>query len=358
MKHKLAIVLTAGSLIVPGAAFAQITISQAQVQAVLSPGNTVRFYSDTTDTMANVGGVGGGNVYDFTSLQFYYPGRETVFSASAIPQLAPRYPAGTVSLKLPVPYGGSGGSIFINFTFPAGQWYSQGESILLPAFGYEQYIHIVPPELAANFPITFGALFTQSLTDVDTTYIGGVFSGAMSSAFSESTVVDGFGTLLLPGLSPLNCLRVRTVEYNGGMNKNFSYYTQEGATVIVDADNTQPDVGLIRVQSLIYLLGGPLSSVRESGGTGVPPEKFSLSQNYPNPFNPSTTIRFALPKAGFVVLKVFDALGQQVATLVEGDRSAGEYTVEWRPEGLPSGVYYYRLQVDGNIEANKLVLLK
>ncbi len=357
MKHKLAIVLIGGSLIVPLAAVAQITISQAQIEAVLGSGNTVRYYSDTTSMTANVGGQGGGNVYDFTSLPFYYVGRETVFSASAIPELAPRYPVGTVSLKLPAE-DPSGGSFFINFTFPAGQWYNEGEAILLPAFGYEQYIHYVPHELSANFPMTYGAMFTQSLTDVDSTYIGGVLFSASMSAFSESTVVDGYGTLMLPGLPPMNCLRVRTVEYNGGMNKNFSYYTQEGAAVILDSDNSQPDVGLVQVQGVLYILGGSLSSVRESGGTGVRPEKFSLWQNYPNPFNPSTTIRFALPKAGFVVLKVFDALGQQVATLVEGERSPGEYAVEWNPEGLPSGSYFYRLEVDGNVEANKLILLK
>lgn len=75
------------------------------------------------------------------------------------------------------------------------------------------------------------------------------------------------------------------------------------------------------------------------------PDKFELFQNYPNPFNPSTLIRFRLPKSSYVTLKVYNVLGEELETLVSGERSAGEYVVAWNPKNQPSGIYLYRLQV-------------
>ena len=88
------------------------------------------------------------------------------------------------------------------------------------------------------------------------------------------------------------------------------------------------------------------------------PSKFSLDQNYPNPFNPSTGIRFALPKAAHVSLKVFNLLGQEVASILDGERIAGSYTVQWKPENLSSGIYFYRLQAEGFVQTKALVFLK
>ena len=75
------------------------------------------------------------------------------------------------------------------------------------------------------------------------------------------------------------------------------------------------------------------------------PAAYSLSQNYPNPFNPSTTINFSIPKEGMVALKVYDILGNVVATLVDGEKDAGHYSVKFSPENLSSGIYIYELKV-------------
>ena len=88
------------------------------------------------------------------------------------------------------------------------------------------------------------------------------------------------------------------------------------------------------------------------------PTEFSLSQNYPNPFNPTTKIKYALPEAGYVNLKVYDMLGQEVAELINEVKSAGEYEVQFNASDFPSGIYIYRLQAEKFTEFKKMSLVK
>jgi hypothetical protein len=86
---------------------------------------------------------------------------------------------------------------------------------------------------------------------------------------------------------------------------------------------------------------------------------YKLSQNYPNPFNPSTVISYEIGVANYVSLKVFDSQGKEVATLVNQRQNAGSYSVDFDGAGYPSGVYYYRLEADGNIiDTRRMILLK
>jgi subtilisin family serine protease len=88
------------------------------------------------------------------------------------------------------------------------------------------------------------------------------------------------------------------------------------------------------------------------------PESFTLKQNFPNPFNPSTSISYQLSAASYVTLKVFDVLGREVATLVNGKKEAGNYELKFNASNLSSGIYYYTLQAGTFKQTNKLVLLK
>jgi len=88
------------------------------------------------------------------------------------------------------------------------------------------------------------------------------------------------------------------------------------------------------------------------------PKVFALSQNYPNPFNPSTIINYQLPKSEHVLLRLYDAIGREVATLVDDYKPAGSYGVQFNAAKLSSGVYFYRIQAGENVDLKKMVLMK
>jgi hypothetical protein len=96
--------------------------------------------------------------------------------------------------------------------------------------------------------------------------------------------------------------------------------------------------------------------------TGQVARVYSLNQNYPNPFNPSTQITYSIAKAGNVSLKVYDVIGREVATLVNGQQAAGTYDVSFNAanggRSLASGVYFYRLEAGTFTATHKMMLLK
>lgn len=94
------------------------------------------------------------------------------------------------------------------------------------------------------------------------------------------------------------------------------------------------------------------------GGNGSIISDYKLSQNYPNPFNPSTVINFQVPKTGFVSLKVYNVIGQEVATLINGVKNAGNYKLTFNANGLSSGIYFYSLNAGDVKLTRKMVLIR
>jgi plastocyanin len=92
-------------------------------------------------------------------------------------------------------------------------------------------------------------------------------------------------------------------------------------------------------------------------GTSVP-SSYNIEQNYPNPFNPSTNIRFDIPKNANVKIVIFDMIGNEVQTLVNGELQAGSYTTDWNASGFPSGIYFYRMQSELYSVTKKMILIK
>jgi photosystem II stability/assembly factor-like uncharacterized protein len=92
--------------------------------------------------------------------------------------------------------------------------------------------------------------------------------------------------------------------------------------------------------------------------SGVVPSSFELMQNYPNPFNPNTTIRFNLPRAEFVKLRIFDITGREIALLINQQMDLGAYKIDWIASRFSSGVYFYKLETANFTDTKKMVLLK
>jgi len=88
------------------------------------------------------------------------------------------------------------------------------------------------------------------------------------------------------------------------------------------------------------------------------PSEYSLSQNYPNTFNPTTKIRYEIPEGSFITIKVYDVLGREISTLLNEEKPAGSYEVEFEASQLTSGIYFYRLQAGSFVETKKMVLMK
>lgn len=84
----------------------------------------------------------------------------------------------------------------------------------------------------------------------------------------------------------------------------------------------------------------------------------SLEQNYPNPFNPLTTVKYSVTGQLKVVLKIFDALGSEVTTLVNEEKPAGTYELTWNTANLSSGVYFYQLKAGNFVQTKKMLLMK
>ncbi len=198
---------------------------------------------------------------------------------------------------------------------------------------------------------SFDGIVNDNSTDktVQITYLPTTYSSPVSSFSSAS------GTLAelwfnVSASSPAQVIKVDSVLHEEIIS-GISIWTRVEAS---DPSGTQTIWPSFNAGTIVV---GVPTGVDDTRGNGLPTE-FALTQNYPNPFNPSTVIDFALPAAGNVKLEVFNLLGQRVITLVDGYKSAGNYSATFEANNQPSGVYFYRLDYSGGSLTRKMILLK
>jgi hypothetical protein len=142
----------------------------------------------------------------------------------------------------------------------------------------------------------------------------------------------------------------RMDEGTGQTASDLSFY-QNNATLGTSANPDASDPTWVQANILIVNLEV------ENKNNSIP-ARFSLSQNYPNPFNPSTRINYSVPHKSFVKIKLYDILGNEVATLVNEEKSAGNYMIDFYASALCSGVYFYKIIADNFSETKKMILLR
>jgi len=183
------------------------------------------------------------------------------------------------------------------------------------------------------------------------------FNNGTTNMQFNGSVISGSGA---PAYSIISGGGSQTVTPNQSYDISLQFTPNSGDTTATLNINCT-EIGTLNT---IYLIGHNYNNtvdVEEEINTTLPIE-FVLNQNYPNPFNPSTTISFQLPASSNVTLKVYDILGNEIATLVNEHRSAGTYEVEFNTSSInhqtSSGVYFYRLQAGDYLETKKMMLLK
>ncbi len=315
---------------------AQITISQNEFQPIFTPGDSINILN-CSDTSVDVGQTGGPNIYNLSSLQ-YSSGKAGVAMGLSIPLTAARFPNDTILAM---------GNQYTAWNFADGEWTMAGEVSVQSDTSYSVRVKR-PGEVQFGFPMSYNNTWSCSCTFFDTTYVNGKVTNANSSLNPVTSIVDGYGTLILPGGDSVQCLRV---DHSGG----WFFLTQTGTFVLIFSNGMQPNTGVVRIQGMYIFEGKLPTPVRQEPPIAA---SFALKQNYPNPFNPSTIIKYQLPANSRVTLKVYDVLGREVTTLVDEIQSAGTHVVTFDGARFPSGVYFYRLETGTYHDVKKLLLLK
>jgi hypothetical protein len=158
-----------------------------------------------------------------------------------------------------------------------------------------------------------------------------------------------------PSVQPdTNAADVKTTEYmRRGINSIGLEYGSYGGDSLVEMV-----IADIRIGTKWSDVSSPLTTTGVKVAGNAAPSQYTLSQNYPNPFNPSTKIDYSVPKNSFVTLKVYNVLGQEVATLFSGTQEAGNYAAKFDAGKFGSGIYFYRLQAGATTITKKMLLMK
>lgn len=187
---------------------------------------------------------------------------------------------------------------------------------------------------------------------------------------ASSICTDNDGNCYVSGYSTIaaNHTYITTIKYNtsgteewlvnftglNGVGNNIGYGAQCDNYGNIFVAGFAYNTG--NIDALIVKYSQPLTGITQ--GNNEIPSDYLLSQNYPNPFNPTTAINYSIPFGGNVLLKVYDILGNESVVLVNENKPAGNYTVQFNAAALSSGIYFYRLKSGSYSQTRKMIIVK
>ena len=169
--------------------------------------------------------------------------------------------------------------------------------------------------------------------------VNGLISGSYTEDM-ESTLINGY------------------VDTNGNISFNIIFEDESITTIKASVSEGEITGTFSNTFEGSGTISGSKSGPVSNESVSQVPELFYLAQNYPNPFNPSTQISFDIPKASSVTLEVFDMLGRKISILINEQRGAGNYTVNFEASSLSSGMYMYRIKAGDFVKIKKMTLIK
>ncbi|MBT8383913.1 MAG: T9SS type A sorting domain-containing protein [Ignavibacteria bacterium] len=348
-------------------AFAQISITNSDLNAEYTPGTTTTVKTDVLATTVDIGQLGSTS-WDFSFLSSE-PGLEinsTAIDPATTPYAGDFPGANLGTLTITSIQGDS--LIFYSYLSINGTFDYHGdvgETKLSADTNIVITTTNIPPEISATLPYTFNSIVDYSGTQTIVTEINDTVVNTLNKTIVTYREVDAYGPMTMPGGQIYDALRVRIDEitidnffpppFNYDRHISYDFLTKVGAFVNVPSDTTKPNVGGIANTASIAWAGPYVADVNEEETV---PSDYKLYQNYPNPFNPSTNIKYHIPELSYATIKVFDVLGNVIVTLVNEEKSIGSYEVEFDATSLPSGIYFYQLRAGSFVEAKNMILLK
>jgi len=356
MKHVIQFLILVGMWAIPlGQAFGQITITEADVRDQMAAGKSLTNVGDTLTTSVDIGSPGA-TQWDFSGLLSH----TTTTLVSVPPASTPyasQFPGSTFAFQTQVSLSGITATAYLYLVLST-NLYNPGSMGGTSSFLGPLELKRVntPADVVYALPSTYGTTWMSVYSLQEDITLNGSPITSSTKAHSVSYVVDAYGPMTIPGGTVHDALRIRKEDSTStGKSVGYIFLAKDGASVQVTAsDVAAPDNGIISVYSVAW--NGAIPT--DVSPTNSLPNAFTLLQNYPNPFNPTTTIEFALPHQTHGTLKIFNALGEEVAVLMDKTLEAGRHTSVFDAGGLASGVYLYRLQADGFVQSRRMTLVR
>ncbi len=342
-------------------AVGQITLTDGYVGNFIAPGRSFANRSDTTTSSINIGSPGATS-FNFSGLNTHTQQTYTSIAVASTP-FASNFPGATHSIKVDTVYQGVAASVYQYLQLSSTGLRNMGNMARATPFPFstlELRTTVTPFEIVYGLPATYGTTWHTAFSNNTRITLNGQELSNVTTTHDATYRADAYGPMTLPGtLGTHQTLRFRKINfYNGSPVLSYVFVSNTGAVVQIEAvDTLQGNSGTINITRNKTTWNGPIVPLDVRVSDNVPAE-FALKQNYPNPFNPSTTITYQVAATGFVSMKVYNMLGQEVSQLVNEVKSPGTYKLNWNAEGMPSGVYFYTMRADGFTATKRLVLLK